>query len=130
MRRYANATLHNQHRLNQRVEKEGGEQMNVSILALATYHAAIVDLTYARKRTPEYRRALQRRANIALCIYLRTRNMPYLADRLPSAPTPCEKCNGRGVIEGAMEFSWVGGYPDTRVYVCDCMIEDSSEIEF
>lgn len=103
-------------------------QITTAWKALIVYELAIGRMI--RATDTAYKAAQQHKANVAMGIYLRTRNMPYLADRLPSAPPPCEKCDGRGTIEGAMEFSWVGGYPDTRVYVCDCMIEDSEDVPF
>lgn len=56
-------------------------EITASLKALSVYNNAIVDMKYAI--TQERRNRLQHKANIALAIYLRAANMPYLADRLP-----------------------------------------------
>lgn len=50
----------------------------------------------------------------------------------PAPPKPCERCNGRGVIEGRMQFSYTAGYCSNASYPCPdcCTIEDNETIEF
>lgn len=96
--------------------------MNVTnaLFALSVHNNAIVDFKHSR--CPKRRRDLQIIAALALQQFA-------LLSAPPKPPKPCERCNGRGTIEGAMEWSWVGGYPDARVYVCEC-VADESGIEF
>lgn len=98
--------------------------MNVtpSLYALSLYNNACNEIL--EERTALRRRMLQLIANLALEL--------HITESIKETEV-CERCDGRGVIEGYMQWSYTAGYASNASYPCPdcCTIEDSlDDIEF
>ncbi len=88
-----------------------------AMFALSVYNNAQVDYTVSRCQ--KRRRDLQ----IVMALALQQYAM------LTAPPKPCQRCDGRGVIEGHMQWSYTAGYCSNASYPCpECCEPD--EIEF
>lgn len=97
--------------------------MNVtpSLYALSVYNNTWVEML--NERMPMRRAMLQLILNLSLEL--------HILESVKEAEI-CPRCNGRGVVEGRMQWSYTAGYASNARYPCPdcCTIEDNETIEF